>query len=122
MFDLAPSGLQVAAGRLVVVPRREPEAELLSPGEEHKPKGRERSPARLVVALVVAGFAIAFVVQNHQAVGIHFWFVTAHVHLIWLLITCVAFGAFAEWGVRRSIRKRVQSRVQRLSPRRERQR
>lgn len=100
--------------------RREPEAELLPDGQEPKPKGRERNPARLVVALVIAGFAVAFVVQNHQSVGVHFWFVTAHVHLIWLIITCVAFGAAAEWWIRRTIRKRVRSRIERLDPRRDR--
>jgi len=104
------------------VPRREPEAELLSDDVESKSKGRERNPARLVAGLVVAGFAVAFVVQNHQSVGVHFWFVTAHVHLVWLIVTCLAFGAVAEWATRRMLRKRVQGRLQRLNPRRERQR
>ncbi|HUC36477.1 MAG TPA: LapA family protein [Acidimicrobiales bacterium] len=103
------------------MPRREPDAQLLSEDRDTKSKGRKRSPARLVAALVVAGFAVAFVVQNHQSVGVHFWFVTTHVHLVWLIVTCVAFGALAEWGIRRTIRKRVQGRLQRLNPRRERQ-
>ena len=101
-----------------MVARREPEAELLADHLEPKSKGRERNPARLVVALVIAGFAIAFVVQNHQSVGVHFWFVTTHVHLIWLILTCIAFGAAAEWWIRRSVRKRVRSRIERLDPRR----
>lgn len=104
------------------MPRREPEAELLPDDSAPNSQGRERNPARLVVALVVAGFAIAFVVQNHQSVGVHFWFVTAHVHLVWLIVTCVAFGAIAEWGIRRAVRKRVQGRLQKLNPRREVQR
>lgn len=80
---------------------------------EAKPKSRERerSPARVVVALVVIGAAIAFVVQNRQTAPVHFWFVTAHVHLLWLVVACLALGALAELLVRRTIRSRIRSRV-----------
>jgi len=102
------------AGRLFLVPR---DAEDVTHDEELEPKskagarGRERSPAKVVVVLAVLAAAIVFVVQNRQPVSVHFWFVTAHVHLLWLVVACLALGAGAELLVRRMIRSRIRSRI-----------
>lgn len=64
--------------------------------------------------LVVIAVVVAFVVQNHENVAVKFWFVTGHVHLVWLMLICVVLGAAAELLIRRAVRQRVRSRFKKL--------
>jgi len=79
--------------------------------ELEKSDGRKpRSTARAIAWLVVLGFVLAFVIQNDQRVAVHFWFVTDHVRLVWLLVVCLIVGAAGEAGVRRALRARWRGR------------
>ena len=102
-----------AAYRLSFVPRepnRGSHAEL-----QPKSSRRNGSPARALIALVVLALAIAFVVQNRQAVSVRLWFVTEHVSLLWLALVCVVLGGLAELAIRRAVRLRWRSRRGRSS-------
>jgi len=46
----------------------------------------------LVVLLLLIAYVIAFVVENHKAVAVHFVLATANVSLIWLILLSVAIG------------------------------
>jgi uncharacterized integral membrane protein len=47
---------------------------------------------RLVVLVLLAAYAIAFVLENRKSVNLHFVFVTASVSLIWLILLSLALG------------------------------
>ena len=56
---------------------------------------RELQPrfwARLLVLGVLAAYVIAFVIQNHKKVHLHFVLLTATVSLIWLILLSFAIG------------------------------
>jgi uncharacterized integral membrane protein len=95
---------------------REQEVDAGSQTGEIAPKSsrRERSPARVIAALVVVAVVVVFVIENHENVKLRFWFVTGHVHLVWLMLVCVVLGGLAEFMVRRVVRMRVRSRFSRL--------
>jgi uncharacterized integral membrane protein len=46
----------------------------------------------IVALLVVVAYAIAFVLENHKQVSLHFVFATAQVSLIWLILLSIALG------------------------------
>ena len=48
--------------------------------------------ARLVAIVVLAAYAIAFVLENRKAVSLHFVLVTANVSLVWLILLSLAVG------------------------------
>jgi uncharacterized integral membrane protein len=50
---------------------------------------------RLVLLLVVVAYAVAFVLENHKQVHVHFVLGTARVSLIWLVLLSLALGAVA---------------------------
>ncbi len=64
----------------------------------------------MVALLVVVAAAITFIVQNRERVSIRLWFVTVHVHLLWLLLACVVFGVLCEFLIHRTVRSRWRSR------------
>jgi len=47
---------------------------------------------RLIVLVLLAAYAIAFVLENRRRVSVHFVFVTAGVSLIWLVLLALAVG------------------------------
>ena len=47
---------------------------------------------RLIARIVLAAYAIAFVLENRSSVHIHFVFATASVSLIWLVLLALALG------------------------------
>lgn len=47
---------------------------------------------RLLVLVLLAAYAIAFVLENRKAVSLHFVFVTADVSLVWLILLSLAVG------------------------------
>ena len=55
-----------------------------------------RDIARIVAALVIVGFLIAFVVENSAQVNVHFVFFSHRVSLIWALVVAAALGALAD--------------------------
>ena len=96
--------------------RAKQEVDVGSQTGEVAPKGgrRERSPARVIAALVVVAVVVVFVIENHENVRLRFWFVSGHVHLVWLMLVCVVLGGLAETLIRRVVRMRVRSRFGRL--------
>ena len=48
--------------------------------------------ARLIALVLLAAYAIAFVLENRRSVSVHFVFVTATVSLIWLVLLAIAVG------------------------------
>jgi uncharacterized integral membrane protein len=48
--------------------------------------------ARLVGAVVILVYLIAFIVENSQTVEVHFVFWSAHVSLIWALLIAAVLG------------------------------
>ena len=46
----------------------------------------------LVLLALLIAYAIAFVLENGNAVSMHFVFATAHVSLIWLILLSLAVG------------------------------
>jgi uncharacterized integral membrane protein len=78
-------------------------------GPEAPPSGPRRSTrlARTVTALVVVGALVVVVVQNSQRVTLRFWFITGHVRLIWVIVTCLVIaGAVGYVAGRRGRRRR----------------
>jgi uncharacterized integral membrane protein len=47
---------------------------------------------RLLVIILLAAWAIAFVLENRKSVNMHFVFVTASVSLVWLILLALAVG------------------------------
>jgi uncharacterized integral membrane protein len=47
---------------------------------------------RLVALVLLAAYAIAFVLENRKAVPLHFVFATAKVSLVWLVLVGLAVG------------------------------
>jgi uncharacterized integral membrane protein len=50
---------------------------------------------RLIALIVLAAYAIAFVLENRSSVHIHFVLVTASVSLIWLVLLSLVLGVVA---------------------------
>jgi uncharacterized integral membrane protein len=47
---------------------------------------------RLILLVLFAAYAIAFVLENRTSVHLHFVFVTAKVSLVWLIMVGLAVG------------------------------
>jgi uncharacterized integral membrane protein len=47
---------------------------------------------RIVVLILLAAYAIAFVLENRKSVPLHFVFATASVSLVWLVLLSLAVG------------------------------
>ncbi|HVS85802.1 MAG TPA: lipopolysaccharide assembly protein LapA domain-containing protein [Gaiellaceae bacterium] len=50
---------------------------------------------RLLAVVVLAAYAIAFVLENRKTVHVHFVFATASVSLVWLILLGLAVGLLA---------------------------
>ena len=48
--------------------------------------------ARLIALVLLAAYAIAFVLENKKSVHLHFVFGTANVSLVWLILLALAVG------------------------------
>jgi uncharacterized integral membrane protein len=48
--------------------------------------------ARLIALVLLAAYAVAFVLENKKSVHLHFVFVTAKVSLVWLILLGLAVG------------------------------
>jgi uncharacterized integral membrane protein len=47
---------------------------------------------RLLVIVLLAAWAVGFVLENRKSVNLHFVFVTASVSLVWLILLALAVG------------------------------
>jgi len=47
---------------------------------------------RLLVLIVLAAYAVGFVLENRKSVSLHFVFVSADVSLVWLILLSLAVG------------------------------
>jgi uncharacterized integral membrane protein len=56
-----------------------------------------RSQARTIVALLVVGYAVLFLVLNRDSVNVHFVFFSTRVPLFWALALAVLVGAGVGW-------------------------
>ena len=68
---------------------------------------------RLILLVLLAAYAIAFVLENRKQVSLHFVFVTASVSLVWLILLSLALGVIggillAQLERRRRRRRTVQ--------------
>jgi uncharacterized integral membrane protein len=50
---------------------------------------------RLILIILLAAYAIAFVLGNRRSVPLHFVFATANVSLVWLILLGLAIGFVA---------------------------
>jgi uncharacterized integral membrane protein len=82
------------------------------PSKKKRWSGSNAQVARLVALLALAGLVAAFVVQNSQNVVVHFWFVSKHEPLIFIVIGCLLIGGLAGYvaGRRRVARRARKSR------------
>ncbi len=60
--------------------------------EELHENWQPRLYARLLVLVVVAAYAIAFVLENRNQVSVHFVLATARVSFVWVLLLALAVG------------------------------
>jgi len=47
---------------------------------------------KLLTLIAIAAYVVAFVLENHKQVEVHFVFATARVSLIWLILLSLALG------------------------------
>ena len=48
--------------------------------------------ARLIALVLLAAYAVGFVLENRKSVSLHFVVVTANVSLVWLILLSLAVG------------------------------
>jgi uncharacterized integral membrane protein len=59
-------------------------------------KRETRDNVRIVLAVVIVGILIAFVIANSEKVSVHFLIFTSQVRLIWVLVVTALLGAMAD--------------------------
>ena len=69
--------------------RRRPQSEASSELEE---TWQPKLYLRILVLMLLAAYAIAFVLENRKAVSLHFVVATANVSLVWLILLSLAVG------------------------------
>ena len=69
--------------------RRQPQSETSSELEE---TWQPKLYLRILVLMLLAAYAIAFVLENRKAVSLHFVVATANVSLVWLILLSLAVG------------------------------
>ncbi len=60
--------------------------------DELQEQWQPRLYLRLLVLILLAAWAIAFVLENRKSVNMHFVFGTASVSLVWLILLALAVG------------------------------
>ena len=60
--------------------------------EELQENWQPKLYARLIALIVLAAYAIAFVLENKKSVHLHFVVATANVSLVWLILLGLAVG------------------------------
>jgi uncharacterized integral membrane protein len=90
----------------VRLPRRRIDAKQLD--ENWQP----RLYVRLIALVLLAAYAIAFVLENRKTVNVHFVLATASVSLIWLVLLALAVGVIAGLLLGQLERRRRRRRAQ----------
>ena len=67
---------------------------------------------RLIVLVLLAAYAIAFVLENRKTVNVHFVLATASVSLIWLVLLALAVGVIGGLLLGQLERRRRRRRAQ----------
>jgi len=77
--------------------------------EELQENWQPKLYARLIVLVLLAAYAVGFVLENRKSVSLHFVFVTANVSLVWLILLSLAGAgvAFAAAWVGLAARRRL---------------
>ena len=88
------------------LPRRRIDAKQLD--ENWQP----RLYVRLIALVLLAAYAIAFVLENRKTVNVHFVLATASVSLIWLVLLALAVGVIAGLLLGQLERRRRRRRAQ----------
>jgi len=60
--------------------------------EELQENWQPKLYARLAIVIVLAAYAVAFVLENRKSVSLHFVFHTATVSLVWVILLNLAIG------------------------------
>ena len=68
--------------------RRRPSVDTGELQEQWQP----RLYVRLVLLILLAAYAIAFILENRKSVPLHFVFATANVSLVWLILLALGVG------------------------------
>ena len=70
---------------------RIPRRRRIDTGELHD-RWQPRLYTRLLALVLLAAYAIAFILENGKQVSVHFVFATARVSLVWLILLALAVG------------------------------
>ena len=60
--------------------------------EELQENWQPKLYARLIALVLLAAYAVAFVLENKKSVHLHFVFATASVSLVWLILLSLVIG------------------------------
>lgn len=60
--------------------------------EELQENWQPRLYVRLLAVILLAAYAIAFVIENRKSVSVHFVLASARVSLVWLVLLALAVG------------------------------
>ena len=60
--------------------------------EELQENWQPKLYARLAIVILLAAYAVAFVLENRKSVSLHFVFHTATVSLVWVILLNLAIG------------------------------
>jgi uncharacterized integral membrane protein len=79
---------------------------LRRPTDEEIREWQPRFWAKLIALVLIAAYVIAFVIENHKNVHLHFVLFTAKVSQIWLIVLSLVIGALAGALLRQLHRRR----------------
>jgi uncharacterized integral membrane protein len=70
-------------------------AGIRKPSEEQLREWQPRFWAKLIGLVLIVAYVIAFIIENHRNVHLHFVLFTAKVSQIWLILLSLVIGALA---------------------------
>jgi len=76
------------------------------PSEEQIREWQPRFWAKLIGLVLIAAYVIAFIIENHRNVHVHFVLFTAKVSQIWLIVLSLVIGFLAGAFLRQLHRRR----------------
>jgi uncharacterized integral membrane protein len=76
------------------------------PSDEQIREWQPRFWAKLIGLVVIATYVIAFIIENHKNVHLHFVLFTAKVSQIWLILLSLVIGALGGALLRQVHRRR----------------
>jgi uncharacterized integral membrane protein len=76
------------------------------PSEEQIREWQPRFWAKLIGLVLLSAYVIAFIIENHRNVHVHFVLFTAKVSQIWLIVLSIVIGFLAGAFLRQLHRRR----------------